>query len=61
LERATITTKTKVTKKVRTRPKTIHTADVNTSTTLPRKCWRHDKLSVLFESRHMQWTCSHFL
>jgi len=40
-----ITTKTKVTK-VRAEPKTINTADVSTSATLPWQCRWRDKLSV---------------
>jgi len=41
--------------------KIIRTADVNASATLPRWCRWNDKLSILFESHHVQWTYTHFL
>jgi len=55
-----LSTKAKVAR-VRAEPKTIRTADVNASATLPWYCRWCDKLCVLFESRHAWWTYSHFL
>ena len=46
---------------MRTKQKTIHTADVNSSAMLPQQWRGRDKLSVSFEPCHMWWTCSHFL
>jgi len=33
--------------KARVEPKTIHTADVDAFATLPRRCCRSDKVSIL--------------
>jgi len=55
LKCATNTSKAKVTK-VRAEPKTIDTADVNAFTMLPRRYYLSEKLSVLFEQCHAQWT-----
>jgi len=61
LKRATTTIKTKVAK-VRAKPKTIGTAEVNATNTvtLPRQRHLSDKLSVLFELCHARQMCSHF-
>ena len=59
LKCVTITTITKVTK-VRAKRKTIGTADVNATATLPGQCCLSDKLSILFKSRHARRIRSHF-
>jgi len=60
LKHTTTATKTKVTK-VRTKLKTIGTADVNTSTTVLQWCRLNDKHSILFKPRHARRFSCHFL
>jgi len=59
MKHATTITKTKVAK-VKAELKTIRTADVNPSVTLPRRCHWSDKLSVLFKLHHAWRTYSYF-
>ena len=56
----TTTPKTKLAK-MRAKPKTIGTANVNVSTALLRRCCLSDKLSVLFKPLHVSRFHSHFL